>query len=230
MSSRLGMTIPCYNECPNLRILVEKLSSPLLKEIEFIIVDNGSTDGTSEFLNRTELPSNVKTVRVPVNQGYGFGITAGLKGLATEYVGWVHADLQTDLADLVVFLKYLGPDADFLKGKRIGRPISDKFFTVGMSVILSIMFRKILRDINGQPTIVKRSLVDTWKQPPNDFGLDLYSYIHAISKGAKIARVKVKFGKRINGKSSWNSGLISRIRFIRRTLSLSIRLRKNFYE
>jgi glycosyltransferase involved in cell wall biosynthesis len=208
-------------------ILVDKLSNPLLKEIEFIIVDNGSTDSSSEILSRMKLPSNVRMLRVPVNKGYGFGIMAGLKEHKTEFVGWMHADLQTDPVDLALFLKHLNPGVDFLKGKRVGRPASDKFFTSGMSLILSIMFRRKLRDINGQPTIIKRNLVDTWKNPPNDFGLDLFSYIYAINHGVEIMRIKVKFGRRIYGKSSWNSGLISRIRFISRTLSLSNRLRRN---
>jgi hypothetical protein len=36
-----------------------------------------------------------------VNQGYGFGILSGLKECTGEFLGWTHADMQTDPKDLL---------------------------------------------------------------------------------------------------------------------------------
>jgi len=40
-------------------------------------------------------------VRVPVNQGYGLGILSGLRAATGEIIGWTHADLQTDVMDVL---------------------------------------------------------------------------------------------------------------------------------
>jgi glycosyltransferase involved in cell wall biosynthesis len=225
MAYSLGIVVPCYNESASLAELVKKLSNQNLRHIQFVLVNNGSTDETSEILNRIELPINIGWIQVPVNLGYGHGILAGLKHLKTDYLGWIHADLQTDPIDLLHFQSQVEANMEFLRGRRKGRPRLDRFFTAGMSLVLSIIFGRILRDINGQPTIVKRSLYEEWREPPYDFGFDLYSYVHAIRNKARISRVDINFGPRNFGKSSWNSGLNSRFRFIQRTLSLALKLR-----
>lgn len=225
MMHSLGIAIPCYNELASLPELITRISNSKLNSINFVLIDNGSTDDTHEFLSSLNLPENVEWIRVPLNQGYGYGIQQGLRKLNTKYLGWTHADLQTDPIDFLSFLKYLDSNYEFLKGIRKGRSRSERFFTAGMSMSISILFGRILRDINGQPTILSRDLYESWKSPPNDFGLDLFSYIHAIDKKARMVRVEVDFGKRVHGKSSWNEGLISRLRFIRRTLTLAVKLR-----
>lgn len=230
MNKSLGIAIPCYNESPALAELLRRLSSPPLRTIEFVLVDNGSTDTTSEILSGAKLPPNISWIRIPVNKGYGFGVLAGLNELKTNYVGWTHADLQSDPMDLLLFLEHLDSSIEFLKGRRTGRPRSDRFFTASMSIILSMMFGRSLRDINGQPTVLCRTLYDKWKEPPHDFGLDLFCYINAVRNRAKIVRVKVHFGKRIHGKSSWNSGFYSRLRFIHRTLRLALAIRFSIHD
>ena len=72
--------IPCYNESGNLAALGAAVGPLVARgDVEVILVDNGSTDDTAE-----RLPSlmvhhpGLRTVRVPVNQGYGYGILAGL--------------------------------------------------------------------------------------------------------------------------------------------------------
>lgn len=225
MTSRLGVAIPCYNEAESLPELIQRLTCPKLQAINFLIVDNGSNDKTSAILNKTKFPPNIRWLRVPVNKGYGYGILAGLSQLETDYLGWMHADLQTDPTDLVLFLDFLDSRVEYLKGKRVGRPKFDRFFTAGMSILLSIMFGRFLRDINGQPTIVSRSMYDGWKRPPHDFGLDLFTYIYAVRSKSRIVRIDVKFGRRIHGTSTWNKNFRSRIQFIGKTLELALRLK-----
>jgi len=228
MTRSIGIAIPCYNESASLAELVRRLSSPELKSIKFVLVDNGSTDDTHSILQNLNLPENITWIQVPLNQGYGHGILMGLQQLNTNYLGWTHADLQSDPIDFLSFQEKLESNSDFLKGTRRGRPWSDRFFTAGMSFFTSILFGHVLRDVNGQPTILSRDLYEMWKSPPIDFGLDLFSYIQAIKSKARIVRVEVDFGKRLYGKSSWNSGIISRLRFIRRTLILAVKLRLDY--
>jgi polyisoprenyl-phosphate glycosyltransferase len=81
-------------------------------------------------------------------------------------------------------------------------------------------------DINAQPTLMHRSLYSKWDNPPTDFSLDLYAYYQAKNHRHEILRIPVNFGPRTFGDSHWNTGMVSRLRFIRRTLSYSWQLWK----
>ena len=223
----IGIVIPCYNESDSLLKLIDRLSQINSSDFEFIVIDNGSTDQTPEILRKIVLPKNVSTHRVEHNNGYGFGITTGLKLLDTDYVGWTHADLQTDPKDVLLFLDEVSNGAKFLKGLRYGRPISDRFFTTGMSIFVSFLFQRVVRDINAQPTIMRRELFERWQNPPNDFSLDLFAYIESMRSGYEIKRHPVHFGEREHVNSHWNRGLRSRFKFIKRTLIMALKLRFN---
>ena len=74
---KLSVVIPCFNESKNLPLLISRCQKTYVKEqsIEFILVDNGSTDDTQEVIK--DLTSNlsfVTVVHVEINKGYGYGI------------------------------------------------------------------------------------------------------------------------------------------------------------
>lgn len=221
----VGIVIPCYNESNSINELVQRCKSASNHRVKFLLVNNGSTDDTINVLNRLSFPSNVDVLHIRENRGYGFGILEGLKILNTDFVGWTHADLQTDPSDVLYFLPCIDNGANFMKGSRVGRPLLDRFFTAGMSTIVSLMFMSNIRDVNAQPTILSRELMNDWINPPKDFSLDLYAYLLAVKAKCNIERKRVVFGPRKWGNSHWNTSLIARIRFIKRTLKLALKLR-----
>ena len=198
-------------------------------DTQLILVDNGSTDNTKKILSEYELQhKNLNVVYIKKNQGYGFGILSGLNEAQGDIIGWTHADMQTDPNDFIKgvgFFKEFGNNI-FVKGKRYGRPFSDTVFTIGMSIFESILLRKKLWDINAQPTIFSKSFFHSLKNPPSDFSLDLYFYYKAIQSNLKIYRFPVIFGERMYGISSWNVDFRSKVKFIRRTINYSFKLKK----
>ena len=227
---RLSLIIPCYNEARNLPLLVPRCQE-LSKsgDIEVILVDNGSTDDSPARLK--ELLANAsrcRSIRVPVNQGYGYGIVFGLRAAKAPLLGWTHADMQTDPGDarrgLALFDRF-GDDL-FVKGRRIGRPLGDVAFTVGMSVFESMLLRRPLWDINAQPTMFSRKFFEAWPEPPGDFSLDLFAYYHARRRSVNIHRFPVRFGERAHGMSHWNVNWSAKKKFIRRTVAFSLELRR----
>ncbi len=230
---KLSVVVPCYNEAKNLPHLISRIRECLTRpDCEFILVDNGSTDSSPEILAALAPDGSLRSVRVATNQGYGYGILAGLRAARGRYVGWTHADLQTDPADALRALdciERLGcPRGLYVKGKRHGRPLADVAFTVGMSIFESVYLRAGLWDINAQPNILSRELYEAWKDPPHDFSLDLFAYYQAARLGAQLERIPVRFGKRLHGSSHWNVNWRSKWRFIKRTLEFSVRLKQSF--
>ena len=228
----LSIIIPCYNEVESLPLLINRCKDIVSKEknIEIVIVDNGSTDNTSEVIDKLiyNFPLILK-VHVKSNKGYGNGILAGLNAASGEILSWTHADLQTDPFDLLKGLDFFQSENNskllFVKGKRYGRPFLDIIFTIGMGVFETFLLRKFMWDINAQPTMFHRSFFLTWESPPNDFSLDLFAYYMAKKSNLEIKRFPVLFGERAYGVSHWNLNIKSKYNFIKRTLLYSFNLR-----
>ena len=228
---KFSLVIPCYNEAANLPLLLNRCKKLAHQpDCEVILVDNGSTDGSSDVL--LELLPNYpgcRSIRIEKNIGYGNGIFVGLKAAKGNILGWTHADMQTDPLDAIkgleIFEKY--GNKIFIKGLRYGRPLSDVVFTVGMSLFESVLLGKKLWDINAQPTMFSRDFFESWQEPPYDFSLDLFAYYKARQFGLKVHRFSVRFGERAHGESSWNVNWAAKRKFIKRTLEFSLKLKKN---
>ena len=232
MTTRLTIVIPCYNEAKNIPLILNRFQEVTTRgDIKLLLVDNGSKDDSPEVLER-ELPkfAFAESLRVPVNQGYGYGILQGLAACKTDYLGWTHADMQTDPKDIVRAMEVIEkadfPSDIYVKGQRRGRPLSDSFFTGGMSIFESFYLGTSLWDINAQPNIFHRSFYETWDSPPSDFALDLYVYYLAMKQKKNLVRIDVVFPERQHGQSNWNTGFSSKVRFIKRTLDFSVKLKK----
>lgn len=228
----LSLVIPCYNEAPNLRRLVNAVAGSIPADIsmEVIFVDNGSTD-TSARIFAEILPRHpfAVGVRVPINKGYGDGIMTGLKRATGGVVGWTHADLQTDPADVVngyrAFRHELIEGRAALKGRRVNRPTVDRLFTAGMSIAASLALGGRFSDVNGQPKLFSRKLIAEMDAAPGDFSLDLYLLWLARHKGYAIVEHPVAYGRRAGGEAKGGGSLRVKWTLTRRTLTFIRRLR-----
>lgn len=239
INSMLSIVLPCYNEYKNIKLVLEKFSNALIKEnesylyrkdIEVIIVDNGSYDGSKELIKDLNLNYEFcRSIRIEENKGYGYGIQEGIKISKGDIIGWTHADLQCDPNDVIKGFQLMKSSETsngvFVKGLRKKRPIKDTIFTKGMSLFESLLFLSPLSDINGQPNIMPKKLYNLYPNPPNDFSFDLYYYILARKSNYLIKRFPVYFQTRIHGSSSWNINWKSKLRFIKRTILFSFKLR-----
>lgn len=226
-----SIVIPCYNEEENiekLTTLVDQIDHKY--DFEVILVNNGSKDNTyHKILEASEKNNRIVPLNLVVNQGYGNGILYGLKHTKGEYIGWSHADLQIDIREFEKIFRLIEsnnyPKDVFIKGNRTGRSFIDIIFTFFMSVFETILFFKILNDINAQPNMFHKTFMKHWNNPPKDFSLDLFVYYLAKKMKYKIIRFKTRMRKRIHGKSSWNSNIFSRVKFINRTIKYSFGLK-----
>lgn len=229
---RLSVVVPCYNEQDNIPLILERFDNVVNRDdVEVILVDNGSTDHSDKVLSEL-LPSYpfARSIKVDVNQGYGLGILSGLHRAKGEFIGWTHADMQTDPNDVIRALELLEqqpePENAYAKGLRQGRGLAENFFTWGMSALETVYLGRRLWDINAQPNIFHRSFFDSWDDPPHDFSLDLYALYLASRRGLILHRFPVLFPERIHGHSHWNVGLAAKWKFIKRTIDFSIKLKR----
>lgn len=104
---KLSVIMPVYNEEKTIGEIIKKIDAVALDK-ELIIVDDGSTDGTKNFLSALAASNrpDIKIIFHPENQGKGAAIRTGLKAVSGEAVIIQDADLEYDPQD---YLKLLAP-------------------------------------------------------------------------------------------------------------------------
>ena len=137
MNINVTCILSCHNEYENIPILVNDiLKNKLNNKIKFILVENGSNDGSKElFKNLNNKYKNIKFVINENNLGWGNGIKYGLKHADTEIVGWMHSDLEYDINILDKVLEVINInnlsnfDAFLIKVKEL-KDLSEKRYSV----------------------------------------------------------------------------------------------------
>lgn len=105
---KLSVIIPVYNEEKTLEAIIDKIERVGIEK-ELIVVDDGSTDGTAEILDRLRLGGkDLKVVTHTANRGKGAAIRTGLKAASGDLIIIQDADLEYDPAD---YLKLIAPIA-----------------------------------------------------------------------------------------------------------------------
>ena len=231
-----SLVLPCYNEALSLPDLVGRAIACAKKrnlspdQFQLIPVENGSTDSSRQVLQELAKGPDaqfITPVWIDENQGYGHGILTGLKAAKTDVVGWTHADEQCDPEDAFKAWEVINQSDSltFVKGKRHGRTPMERFVSAGFATFASILYLRKFSEINAQPKVFPRALLDEFIDPPKDFSLDFYALLQANKSGYKVVEIDVKFPPRPHGQSNWASTFKSRMRTISGFVGYMLRLR-----
>lgn len=208
---KLSIIIPAFNEAGSLSTLLGELSRELSRctpDSEIIIVNNGSTDDTSWALeNLSKDYPELRTIHIPVNQGYGNGILAGLSQAHGEVVGWMHADNQFNPKDLpVLYDKLVKEKLDVCKVVRLDRDESTwrKFQSRVYGAIFNLLFGGLLKDVNGSPKLFRQAFLRELHPVSRDWFLDPEVMIKTIQRKGKVGEVPIVWRARVRGKSKAN--------------------------
>jgi glycosyltransferase involved in cell wall biosynthesis len=236
VTPRFSIVLPCYNEAETLPSLFARFTEVVgeRNDLEVIFVNNGSRDDSAAvFCAELARPGHhfARVVPVAVNQGYGYGILAGLHAAKGEFLGWTHADSQYDpkivLDGFARLVAASEPACTFLQGQRLARPPFDVFFTAGMSVVASLMLGVWVNDINAQPKLFPRHFLDEMTKAPHDFSLDLYALFVARRHGYALRGLPVTFGARRFGEAKGGGSLKLKWKLTKRTWSFILQLRRD---
>mgnify|MGYP000892178229 CR=1 FL=1 len=89
-----SIIIPCWNGLEYTRQLIESIEAYTPQEHEIIFVDNGSTDGTGDFLAEyVKAHQNAKVITNPTNHGFPKACNQGLAAARGEYLCLINTDV-----------------------------------------------------------------------------------------------------------------------------------------
>ncbi|HQB41831.1 MAG TPA: glycosyltransferase, partial [Candidatus Cloacimonadota bacterium] len=216
----ISVVIPIMNERKNLPILYEKLVNvlgDLDQRYEIIFIDDGSRDGSTEYLRNLSLSeTNVVLIQFRRNYGQTAALSAGFKYANGHIIVTMDGDLQNDPADIPKLLEKMAEGYDLVNGWRKDR--QDKAISRRLP---SMIANKIIN-----------YLIQGTRIQLNDFGCTLKAYKKEIVKnirlygemhrfipvfaawlGVRVAEIPVKHHPRIHGTAKYNLSRVSRVLF-----------------
>jgi glycosyltransferase involved in cell wall biosynthesis len=214
---KVSVVIPCFNERDTIAQIVQNVRRAPLENCEIIVVDDGSTDGTTELL-RTDLTTMVsRIIYQPRNAGKGAALRAGFAAATGDIIVVQDADLEYDPNDYVSLLEpIISGNADAVYGSRFmgGRPhrvlyfwhmIGNKFLT-----LLSNMFTNLnLTDVETGYKAFRADLLKRLDLRENGFGFEPEVTAKLARTHCRIYEVGVSYSGRtyIEGKKvNWKDG------------------------
>jgi glycosyltransferase involved in cell wall biosynthesis len=177
---KLSVVIPCYNESGTIRSLINKVKTAPIKELEIIVVDDASTDGTKEILKNEIEPIANKIIYHDKNMGKGAALRTGFKEATGDVVVVQDADLEYDPGELPAMMALIKEDkADVVFASRFmgGSPhrvvyfwhmVGNRFLT-----LLSNMFTNVnLTDMEACYKMFRRDVLQSIELEEDRFGFE----------------------------------------------------------
>ena len=197
----ISVIIPVFNEIGSLPELMDQLRKVLhiYSKWEILFVDDGSTDGSTAFLNDlSRKDENVTLIQLHRNYGKSAALAEGFKRAKGEYLITMDADLQDDPSEIPNLMKKLEEGFDLVSGWKKERkdPISKRFPSKIFNYVTRIMTGVKIHDFNCGLKIYRKEVIKT---------LDLYGgrhrYIPALAGHNKfrISEIQVNHRPRMHG-------------------------------
>ena len=201
----LSVIVPCYNEKNNIHSIVEKILASPIENKEIIVVDDKSTDGTSEILDREIAPLVSKVIHHEVNQGKGGALRTGFQHASGDLVIIQDADLEYDPNEYpLVIDPILRDECDVCYGSRfLNQPPkgykSNQLANRGLTQISNIFTHLNLTDMETCYKCFKREIIQAVDIQENRFGFEP-EITAKISKmdGVRVKEVPISYNPRTN--------------------------------
>lgn len=202
----LSMTIffPCYNEEANVeRVTRAALAAgrKFVDDLEVLIVNDGSRDRTGEIADRlaAEIPE-VRAVHNQPNRGYGGALQRGFREATKQWVFYTDGDGQFDFEEIGGILRLLETH-DVVSCYRLDRkdPLIRKLNALAWSMLVNLLFRIGLRDIDCAFKIYPRTFIDAIQMHSTGALIDTEMLAKARNFGLTIAQQGVHHYPRTAG-------------------------------
>tara|TARA_B100001248_G_scaffold211014_2_gene165247 strand:+ start:164 stop:874 length:711 start_codon:yes stop_codon:yes gene_type:complete len=203
-----SIIVPVYNEQGNIGNLISKINLVIDKTDELIIVDDGSTDKTSEEIK------NHKCILISLdkNMGKGYAMRKGIQEAKGEYIIFMGGDGQDDPYEIKLLLEEITKGYDYVIGSRFLKenkkddrfsekavlPVNE-FGNKSITFLINILFNKNITDSQSEFKCFKTEKLRELNLVTKRFEIETELLIKSFRKKFKIKEVPVHRYERKHG-------------------------------
>ena len=201
----LSVVIPCYNEKDNILNLVKKVLESPIENKELIVVDDCSTDGTREVLERDVKPLISQLIYHEKTGGKGAALRTGFAAATGDVVIIQDADLEYDPMEYpIVVNPIFDGEADVVYGSRFTKGTKAKGYFMnrlanrGLTFLSNLFTGLHLTDMETCYKAFKREIIQSITIEEERFGFEPEITAKIAKKKCRIKEVPISYYPRTN--------------------------------
>jgi len=198
----ISVLIPAFNEIQTIEEIIKRVQRTGVAS-EILIVDDGSTDGTRDFLKNLNGQNQIKVVFHEKNQGKGAAVRTGIENAAGDVILIQDADLEYDPRDYPALLQPLEEGlADVVYGSRfLGAPRRATMFwhmvaNKMLTFMTNILYNNILTDMETGYKVFRREVVENMPLHAKRFEFEPEFTAKILKRKVRIFEVPISFNPR----------------------------------
>ena len=217
MDPLISIVVPVFNEARTVADVIERLIAiDLPAPREILVVNDGSTDGTREVLDRVPQRPELRIIHAEKNGGKGSAIRIGFARASGTIVAIQDADLELDPQQIATLL---GPiirreavvvyGSRFLRG-RSGAPVLSVVANRALTALTNLLFRSSLTDMETCYKVMRTDVARSLRLSANRFDIEPEITARLLRAGHRIAELPVRFDPRSRAqgkKIGWRDGV-----------------------
>ena len=155
---------PCYNDEATIGGLVDDVHAalaPLVDELEVIVVNDGSADGSGDLLDKLAIERPwLRPIHHERNGGYGAALITGFSNARFDWIFYTDGDAQYDAREAARLVPFATADVDVVQGYKIGRGDSWYRKVIGRIYhhVVKLLFGLHVRDTDCDFRLFRRRL------------------------------------------------------------------------
>ena len=214
---KLSVVIPVYNEKDTVEEIFDRVLSVRGVELEIVLVDDGSTDGSIEVLQKLkEQQPQLKVIFKGVNSGKGATLREGFMHITGDYVIVQDADLEYDPGDYLRLLDELkSGKAQVIYGSRFSGTYEDMsnlhyWGNKLLTLMTNMLFGVMLTDMETCYKLMPGDFARTVEIESSRFNFEPEITAKILKAGLKIREVPISYKGRTHSegkKITWKDGM-----------------------
>jgi glycosyltransferase involved in cell wall biosynthesis len=227
---KLSILVPVYNEAPTVERTIKRvLDVKFPCQVEVVLVDDASTDGTAEIIDRLHDERLIK-LRHPANRGKGAAIRTAVAAATGDFMIPLDADLEYQPEEIPTLLEpVLSGEAEVVFGSRgFGSHSAYSFWYVmgnkAVTTFANVLFNAYIADLETCFKLMPADMLRSLKIASNGFGMEAEITGKLLARGIRPFEVPITYRARTREagkKITWRDGvqalwILARIRVAKR--------------